>query len=286
MSRRGDLGYVSAWPFVPGLEVSGHVRAVGPGVTTLRPGMRVAAYTGQGGLAAVAVADAAMTVTVPDGLDLERAGAAAGALTTAVLLLHQIGRLRRGETVLVHGAAGGVGQALVRLARLAGAGQVLGTVGSAGRVAAAERTGYDVALVRSPDLVIAVRERTEGRGVDLVLDPQGTALLEDDLLLAAPSGRIVLFGNATGAPLSALPPAGRLFAGNLSVAGFSLAALAATAPATVAEALQQVLDHLLADELDVEVTTVEGLTAAPAAQQALAEGRGNGKQVVRVDAAS
>lgn len=285
MSRRGDPGYVPEWPFVPGLEVSGYLRAVGVGVADLRAGMRVAAYTGQGGLATVALAEATMTVPVPDGLDLERAGAAAGALTSAVLLLDQFGRLRRGETVLVHGAAGGVGQAVARLARLAGAGQVLGTVGGASRVAAAERTGYDIALVRGPDLVTVVRERTGGRGVDLVLDPQGTALLDDDLRLTAPGGRIVLFGNATGAPLAALPPAGRLFAGNLSISGFSLAALAAAAPDIVAGALRQVLAYLAAGELEIEVSTVHGLAGAPAAQQALAEGRGAGKQVIRLDAA-
>lgn len=284
MSRRGDAGYVRGWPHVPGLEVSGRVRAVGVGVTGVTPGTRVAAYTGHGGLAAVSVAEAETTVGVPDGLELRAAGAAPGALTTAVLLLGRIGRLTRAETVLVHGAAGGVGQALAQLARLTGAGQVIGTVGSPVRVAAAERSGYDVALVRGNDLVAAVGRRTGGRGVDLVLDPQGTGLLEQDLQMAAAGGRIVLFGNATGEALDPLPATGRLFAGNVSIGGFSLAALAATAPAMLAEALRQVLDHMMAGRLDIEVTTVHGLAAAADAQQALAEGRGPGKQVVQIHA--
>jgi NADPH2:quinone reductase len=282
MARRGDPGYVPSWPFVPGLEVAGTIRALGSGVSALEVGDRVTAFTDHGGLAEVAVAPAELTVRVPAGLDLERAAAAPGALTTAALLLSDFGHLRRGEIVLVHSAAGAVGQAVVRLARLAGAGLVLGTVGDASRAAAATRAGYDAALMRGPELTSAIRERTGGRPIDLVLDPQGTSLLELDLELVAAGGRIVLFGNAPGATLGPLPPASRLFAANASIAGFSLAALAATAPGRVASAMHDVLNHLAAGELEIELTRVDGLDAAPQAQQALAEGRGRGKQIVRV----
>jgi NADPH2:quinone reductase len=269
---------------VPGLEVAGTVRALGAGVDALRVGDRVSAFTDHGGLAEVAVAPAQLTVRVPAGLDLERAAAAPGALTTAALLLSDFGHLRPGEVVLVHSAAGGVGQAVVQLARLAGAELVLGTVGDATRVSAVRRAGYDAALVRGPGLTSAIRERTGGRPIDLILDPQGTSLLDLDLDVLAAGGRIVLFGNATGAALDPLPAANRLFAANASIAGFSLASLAATAPERVAGAMHDVLCHLAAGELDVELTKVEGLGAAPRAQQALAEGRGRGKQVVRVRA--
>jgi NADPH2:quinone reductase len=284
MARRGDPGYVPSWPFVPGLEVAGTVHELGAGVNGLQVGDRVTAFTDHGGLAEVAVAPADLTVRVPAGLDLERAAAAPGALTTAALLLSDFGHLRPGEVVLVHSAAGGVGQAVVRLARLAGAELVLGTVGDTNRVAAAKRAGYDAALVRGPGLTSAIRECTGDRPIDLVLDPQGTSLLDLDLDVLAAGGRIVLFGNATGATLDPLPAASRLFGANASIAGFSLAALAATAAGRVAGAMHDVLDHLAAGELEVELTKVEGLDAAPQAQQALAEGRGRGKQVVRVKA--
>lgn len=285
MARRGDPGYVATWPFVPGLEVSGVIRALGEGVHGLTVGERVAAVTNVGGLAEVALARAELTVRVPAGLDLERAAAAPGALTTAALLIADIGRLRAGEALLVHAAGGGVGQAVARLARLSGARLILGTVGSVGRVAPAERAGYDAVFVRGPDLATAISDRTDGRGVDLILDPQGTALLELDLEAAAPGARIVMFGNATGAPLAPLPPASELFAANASIGGFSLAALTATAPARVAATLQVVLNHLAAGELDIELTSLDGLAAAPHAQQALAEGSGRGKQIIRLHAA-
>jgi len=280
MARRGDPGYVASWPFVPGLEVAGTLRALGAGVHGLRVGDRVAAFTDAGGLAEVALARVELAVRVPAGLELVRAAAAPGALTTA-LLLTEMGGGRLGETVLVHGAAGGVGQAAARLARLAGARLVLGTVGSVDRVAPAEGAGYDAVLVRGPELASTIRESAGGRGVDLVLDPQGTSLLELDLEVADPGAHVVLFGNATGAPLAPLPPVSQLFAANVSIGGFSLAALAATAPARVARALHRVLDHLAAGDLDFELTELDGLTAAPEAQTALAEGRGRGKQIVR-----
>ncbi len=286
MARRGDQGYVKAWPFVPGFEVAGTVRALGPGVATLSAGERVVALTRAGGLAEVAVAKASLVVRVPGGLALQAAAAAPGALTTAALLLDHAGRLRRGEVVLVHSAGGGVGQALVQLARLAGAGPVLGTVGGAERVAAAERAGYDTVLVRGPGLAGEIRQRTAGRGVDLVLDPQGTALLDVDLEVAAPGARIVVFGNATGEALAPLPSVGQLIGANVSVGGFSLSRLAETAPARVAEAMRSVLDHLAEGRLDVAVTEVDGLDSVAEAQQALAEGRGRGKYIVRVGGAN
>lgn len=281
MARRGDSGYVDGWPFVPGLEVAGLVREVGPDVSDRQVGQPVVAFTGAGGLAEVAVASAALTVELPADLDPERAAGATGALVTAALLLGQVGRLRPAESLLVHGAAGGVGQAVAQLARLLGAGAVLGTVGGPSRVEAARAAGYDAVFVRQPDLAGAIR-RHQPDGVDLVLDPQGTALLEDDLQIAAPGGRIVLFGNAGGGTLGALPPVGALFGRNLTISGFSLAALAANAPLRITEALRQVLRHLADGELDLDVTHVAGLDAAPEAQQALAEGRGRGKQIVQV----
>lgn len=282
MARRGDAGYVESWPFGPGMEVAGSVRALGSDVEGLAVGDRIAAFTGSGGLAEVAVARAALVARVPNGLGLDLAAAAPGALVTAALLVDDAARVRRGEAVLVHSASGGVGQAIVQLARLAGARPVLGTVGRPNRVAAAERAGYDAVFARGTGLAEAIRERTLFRGVDVVLDPQGTAMLDFDLEVAAPGARIVLFGNAAGAPLAPLPPAGRLFAANLSVGGFSLSRLAAGAPERVAAALRRVLDHLAAGKLEVELSLVAGLAGAPEAQQALAEGRGPGKQVVQI----
>ena len=282
MARRGDAAYVTAWPYAPGIEVAGTVRSVGQGVTGFGLGQRVVAYVDDGGLAEVAVVRAALTVAVPEGQGLEVAAAAPGALTTAVLLLDQVGRFRAGDHLLVHSAAGAVGYAVARLARLGGAGSLFGAVGSHTRVAAAEQAGYDKAFVRGPDLATALLGHAGGPRFDLILDPQGTTQLDVDLQLVAPTGRIVLFGNAPGEPLGQLPPAGRLYAGNISVAGFSLAALASTAPDVLAAALARAIRHLAAGELEPQITVVDGLDATADAQQSLAEGRARGKLVVQV----
>ncbi|WP_328321250.1 zinc-binding alcohol dehydrogenase family protein [Kribbella sp. NBC_00382] len=284
MARRGDPGYATGWPFVPGLEVAGTVRALGTGVSGPAVGTPVAAFTATGGLAEVAVVRGELVVEIPAGLSFEQAAVAPGTLTTAALLLGPTGRLREGDSVLVHSAAGGVGQALASLARLYGAGLLLGTVGGAGRAAAAEKAGYDAVVVRGDGIVDRVRELTGGRGVDLILDPQGTDWIDTDLELVAAGGRIVLFGNAGGTPLASLPAAGKLFGGNAAIGGFSIRGYAAKAPWMVAEALTEVLQRLSRGELRVEPTVVDGLEHAAEAQQALAEGRGEGKYVVRLGA--
>jgi len=283
MARRGDQGYVDRWPFVPGLDAAGTVREVGPGVTSLAPGTRVAAYLGQGGLAEVAVADARLTVAVPPGLDLAVAAAAPGALVSAELLVTEIGRVRPGESVLVHGAAGGVGQAVAQFARRRGAGLLVGTVGSPARVEAARQAGYDRVIARTTNMGELIRSAAGGAGVDVVLDPQGTALLEMDLAALAPGGRIIVFGNAGGGAVSQLPDLGRLFAGNASVGGFSLAALAASSPDVVAAAVKRVLADLTEGNVHLDVTVHDGLGRAAQVQQWLADGSAAGKQVIRIE---
>ncbi|MEW2622440.1 zinc-binding dehydrogenase [Streptomyces sp. NPDC048106] len=282
MARRGDAGYVPAWPYLPGKEVAGTVREVGEGVTGLAVGDRVVAAPVGGGLAQVVVAEAALTVPVPPQVALRQAGAVPLGLATAMLLLTDAGRFTAGDTVLVHSAGGGIGNAIAQLVPVLGGGRLLGTVGRPTKAAQAVKAGYDAVFPRDEGLREAVLEATEGKGVDLVLDPLGTEALELDLQVAAPGGRIVLFGNAGGGAVDALPPAGRLLAGNLTLTGFSHKGLAATAPAKVARAISRVLYLLAAGRLDLPVTELAGLAGVPAAHDLMATGAGVGKYVTRV----
>jgi NADPH2:quinone reductase len=275
MARRGDPGYASAWPYRPGLEVAGIVREVGPDVG-LATGQRVAAFTRGGGLAEVAIAEAALVVPVPGAVSLPVAAAAPLVLSTAWLLLDHVARLRAGESVLMHSASGGVGSAVAQLVPVLGGGLSIGTVSRPDKVDAARRAGWDVALVRGDGLVEAV----EGK-VDVILDPVGTSLLEVDLELVKPGGRIVLFGNAGGAQLAPLPAAGRLIGGNVGLAGFSMSRLTEAAPTRVAAALRRVLGLLAEGRLDLPVTEIGSLDEVAGVQQRLAEGRGTGKYVVK-----
>lgn len=282
MARRGDPGYVPAWPYLPGLEVSGRVREVGSEVTGLEPGQTVAAFTRGGGLAEVAVADATLAVPVPEWVPTAAAAAAPLMLTTAYLLLTAVTRLRPGETVLMHAAGGGVGGAVAQLVPLLGGGMRIGTVGTPGKVAAALAAGWDVVLPRAaatPEQVLA----TAAAGVDVVLDPLGTDMLGFDLDVAAPGARIALFGNPGGGTPEPLPPLGRLIGGNVALAGFSMSRLTAAAPDRAAAGLRQVLKLMADGSLTLDVTVVDGLAEVPACHQLLAEGRGAGKYVVAVN---
>jgi NADPH:quinone reductase len=282
MARRGDPGYASSWPFVPGLEIAGTVRALGPGVSGLAVGQRVAALTGSGGLAEVAVAPAALVAAVPDGVPLTTAATVPAGLVTAWLLLTGAGHVREGDRVLVHSASGGVGQAVAALAPRLGTAQLLGSVGRPEKVQDALASGYDAAFPRDDAAAQRVREETAGAGVDVILDPLGTIALELDVQVAAVGARIVLFGNASGAAPAPLPALPQLIGGNLSVAGFSLRGLAAGAPDRVGGALRDVL-ALLGDGVSTPpATELDGLEDVPRAHELLANRRGSGKYVARV----
>ena len=282
MARRGDAGYSGAWPYAPGLEVSGTVRKTGPGVTGLVPGQKVAAFTAGGGLAEVVLAPAEFVVPVPGQVPSPVAAAAPLMLTMALLLLEDAGGFRPGKTVLVHSASGGVGSAVAQLVPLLGGGLRIGTVGRPEKVAAALKGGYDVAVARGEDLADAIRAAAGGAEVDIVLDPLGTTMLETDLAVTAPGGRIVLFGNAGGGEQGPLPSAGRLIGGNLAIGGFSIRRLWATVPNRASAGLRRVLELITEGRLDIALTEVGSLADVPAVHQLLAQGRGEGKYVARL----
>jgi NADPH2:quinone reductase len=281
MARRGDPGYVRAWPFVPGLEVAGVVHATGGNVDTPMVGQTVVALTLEAGLAEFATVDARLAITLGAEIPPATAAAVAGAPLSAALLVEDFGNVRAGETLLVHSAAGAVGHAAAQLARGAGAGVLIGSVGHGSRAQAAHRNGYENVVVRGPEMAETIRA-VAAEGVDLVLDPQGPAMLALDLQIAAAGARIVLFGNAGGTPLAPLPDLAQIMGANVSLRGFSLAALAVRSPARVAATLTRVLGKVAEGDIAVDVTVLDGLDATPEAHQALAEGRGDTKYVVRV----
>src|SRR6202035_1391260 len=125
------------------------------------------------------------------------------------------------------------------------------------------KSGYDVAVARGEDLAEAVRAATGGAGVDIVLDPLGTAMLETDLAVTAPGGRIVLFGNAGGGEQVPLPPAGRLIGGNLAIGGFSISRLWATAPHRASSGLRRVLDLITPGRLDIVINALGCVAGVP-----------------------
>jgi NADPH:quinone reductase-like Zn-dependent oxidoreductase len=186
-------------PVTVGYEVSGIVDAVGPDVTTPRIGDRVVALTRFGGYSDRVVVPAIFAFRIPDGLDDVSAAAIPVNYLTALIALYRMANLTNGETVLIHGAGGGVGIAATQLARLRGA-MIIGTA-SAAKHEVVRQQGVDHAIdYHRADVVAEVRRLTNGRGADVVLDPIGGKSFADSYRLLAPLGRLVLYGVSSMAP--------------------------------------------------------------------------------------
>jgi NADPH2:quinone reductase len=277
---RADGYRVEGFPFRPGLEVAGRVRAVGAGVGGLAPGQRVAALLDGGGYAEVALAEAGNVFPLPDGVDTRAGAALPTVLPTAHALLHETGRLRAGETVLVHGAAGGVGTVAGQLARAAGAGRVLGVVSSPAKAAYAREYGYDEVFV-GPGWPDELRRATGGRGADLVLDPVGGDTLRAGLAALAPFGRLVSYGNASGAePWRVGGP--DLIGGNRTVGGFSILHLAHEHPEALRELAERSFQVAAEHGITVPVTAELPLADAAKAHELLGSRASTGKLLLRV----
>lgn len=197
-------------PFVPGFEAAGTVDAVGEGVTTLSAGDRVVGCTRFGGYSQLIHAQERFALKIPDGVSFEEAAGFPAVYATAHHALFRLGRLEPEMTVLIHAAAGGVGMAAIQLARERGA-RVLATCGGARKVAVVRSWGVGDALDYSAhDFEPWVRERTGGRGVDLVLDSVGGESFKKSYRLLAPIGHLVMFGMAGFCPTSPRPSWWRL----------------------------------------------------------------------------
>jgi NADPH:quinone reductase len=183
-------------PFVPGVEVAGVVRSA-PAGSVLKAGDRVMAFTMFGGWAEVVAAPPSMTFLMPLGWSFEAAAGTVMNYHTAHFALHRRGRLKEGETVLVHGAAGGVGTATIQIARGAGA-RVLAVVSSEEKAEVARSAGADKAFLSTGDWVSQVKDTTQGRGVDVVMDPVGGDAFDLSLKCLAPEGRLLVVGFAGG----------------------------------------------------------------------------------------
>jgi len=194
-----------AYPGTPGIEGAGVVEQVGRSVVGVRIGDRVAYVSGSyGGYATRRAIAADSLVPVPDDVALDVAAAALLKGLTADMLLGRVGAVSAGTVILIHGAAGGVGQILIQMAAARGA-RVIGVVGDARKSELAASLGCEQVLVRGrDDIVSAVREFSSGRGADLVLDGIGLATFETSLESLAAFGHLSVFGQASG-PVPPVP---------------------------------------------------------------------------------
>ncbi|NTX98823.1 NADPH:quinone oxidoreductase family protein [Deinococcus sp. JMULE3] len=265
-------------PFTPGAEAAGTVEAVGEGVTHLTVGQRVAAFTGTGAFATHLIAPAAATLPLPDDLDLNVAATLPLAYGTAMHALIDRGQLKAGETLLVLGAAGGVGLAAVMIGKALGA-----------RVIAAASTGEKLDLARAhgadevinyadTDLKAALNDLTGKKGVDVILDPVGDRWAESAFRAVAWGGRYLVIGFA-GGEIPRLPLNLPLLKG-ASIVGVFWGEYARRDPRGNARHLTQLAGWVQSGTLKPEISRAYTLQEAPQAMRDLLERRVTGKVIV------
>jgi len=264
-------------PFAPGMEVAGVIAELGPGVTGFEIGQQVAALVYDGGHARLAKARASETFALPQGCDPVRAAALLSVALTAELALTERARVQAGETVLVGGAAGGVGICAVQLAHWRGA-RVIAAASDAERCAFACAAGADAALVYGAGFRERFRALNKDRDADIVIDPVGGAFAEVAANLLEWDGRYIVIGFAGGA----IPnfAANRLLVKNRAVMGMVLGFYRWQRPQILRTAADAVLAALAAGALDVPIEVVQGLEAVPGVLERIAGRQILGKAVV------
>lgn len=194
----GKYQFQPPFPFTPGAEVAGIVAEVGRGVTHVRPGDRVMALPGIGGMAERVVADQQAVAPLPDAMDFDAAAGFALAYGTSYHALKQRAQLQSGETLLVLGAAGGVGLAAVEIGRAFGA-RVIAAAGTDEKLDVARKRGAEAQINYSREnLKDRVKELTGGKGADVIFDPVGGDLFDQAVRSVNWNGRILVVGFASG----------------------------------------------------------------------------------------
>ncbi|AQG80407.1 NADPH:quinone oxidoreductase family protein [Spirosoma montaniterrae] len=277
----GRYQFKPPFPFSPGGEVSGVVTQVGEGVSHLAVGQRVFSLTGHGGFAEEVVTSAATTLPMPDGMDYVTAASTMYTYGTSYHALKDRANLQPGETLLVLGAAGGVGLAAVQLGTLMGS-RVIAAASTDEKLAicrqlgAAETINYTTENLRD-----RIKELTAGNGVDVVYDPVGDRYAEPAIRSLAWRGRYLVIGFAAG-DIPSIPLNLALLKG-ASIVGVFWGAFAQREPKISMQNFQQILARILSGQLKQHIYKTYSLAEAPTALRDLMERRVVGKAVVTVN---
>src|SRR6059036_3416105 len=267
-------------PFSPGLETAGVVAACGEGVTRFAPGDRVMAILAYGGLAEMAVADDAESFPVPDRMPFDEAGAFPIAYISSHVAIRWQGRLEPGETLLVLGAAGGVGLTAVEIGKAMGA-RVIAAASTAEKLAVAQERGADeVVNYATEKLADRVMALTDGKGADMCFDPVGGALFDAALSSLGWGGRILLVGFVGGVQQI---PANRLLVKHRAALGSSLRYFRWHAPDKLLQSVEELVQWYGEGRLRPLVTHRLPLERSVEAIRLLMDRKAHGKVVVVVE---
>jgi NADPH2:quinone reductase len=275
--RQGAYLTRTRTPMTMGFEVAGTIEALGPNVNGPAVGTRVAAFS-NGGYAEYTTAPATNIIPIPDTLDFAQAAAFPVQGLTAYQLLRESAHLQQGESVLVHAAAGGVGTLAVQLAKLMGAGTVIGTASNAQKLDLVRQLGADVTVnYTEAGWAEQVKKATNNQGADIILEMVGGEIADQSLQCLAPFGRMVIYGAAGGqiAQFTGI----QLMYKNQAVIGYWLTAWMSR-PDRMAAAIQDLMRYLASDKLRIIVGQTFPLEQAADAHNAIAARKTTGKVVL------
>jgi NADPH2:quinone reductase len=264
-------------PFIPGSEGAGEVVAAGPDVTAFKPGDRVMSRHRLGGFAQLGNSKAGDCDLIPSGMGLEEAAVFRNVYQTAYHALLQRGRLKAGDWVLIHGAAGGIGLPAIQIAKLYGA-NVIATASTAEKREVCLEEGADHAIDYEAGFRDKVMELTGGRGVDIIYDPVNGPTFEESLRCLAWGGRILILGFLGGAP--ALARTNYLLIKGIEAIGVRIGGLNEAHPEIAAANTKTLVELAGQGKLKPRIWRRFPLEAATDAVQALIDRKVIGKAVL------
>jgi NADPH2:quinone reductase len=273
---RGEYQMKPPLPFVPGVEVAGRVRSA-PGGSGFRAGDQVMAFTMLGGFAEVAVAEPAFTLAIPNGLTVQAAAGFVMNYHTAHFALARRARLRAGERIAIHGAAGGIGTAAIQVARALGA-EVIAIAAGPDKMHIAERAGAHRVLDAEGDWVSALRAQNDGHGVNAILDPVGGERFDQSVRCLAPEGRLIVVGFTDGR----IPTVqvNRVLLRNIDIVGAAWGAFLAVEPSLFGETQRALNTMIDSGTVAPIIGKSYPLEEAPAALTLLGQRQAIGKIVL------
>ncbi len=265
-------------PFSPGSEVAGIVKDIGPGVESARVGDRVIVFTGQGGFAEEVLAEAAQLIPIPDAMDFATAASFVLTYGTSHYALKDRAQLKPGETLLVLGAAGGVGLAAIEIGKVMGA-QVIAAASTDEKLEVCKQHGADEVInYATQDLRERIKELTRGEGVDVVYDPVGGNYSEAALRGMAWGGRFLVIGFTAG-EIPRIPLNLTLLKG-CSIVGVFWGSFTARDPKRNQQHLQELLNWFVTGEIKPLISATYPLERAADALNDMMNRKVKGKVVL------
>jgi NADPH2:quinone reductase len=253
-------------PFIPGLDASGIIAAIGEKVSHLEVGQKVIAFPSDGSYAEYIVADEAVTFPIPESMCLEKAAAFPIVAFASYNLLKDVARVQQGESILMHAGSGGVGTTAIQFAKLFGCKNIIASVGSEHKEGIAKEVGADYVInYNDKNLSKNVLNITEGKGVDVILDSLGGEVFTESMKCLAPFGRLVYYGNASRQ--SASLDIDLLYPSNRMVMGYSLGAYRKFRPHQLKETAKQVLPYLEKNLIKIVISKKYSLKDAAIAHE-------------------